>query len=151
MAPTPPPTPPEDPSAGPTEGPSAANPSPSVEWRLASPDGTQQFGPTVPAVFAQWITEGRVQPDWLVWRSDWSEWKTAAEAAADLPVPLLPAASPQAAPPQAHIEPSSSPLPTGASYTARRRRSKRQQRTLALVLGVVTLGLLGVLVWLVLG
>ena len=34
----------------------------------------------MPTVFAQWIAEGRVQPDWLVWRSDWGEWKTAAEA-----------------------------------------------------------------------
>ncbi len=143
--PEPPSQPPRQsgPQPSPPAAPAAAPP-PTVEWRLASPDGSQQFGPTVPAVFAQWIAEGRVQPDWLVWRSDWPEWKTAAEAASDLPVPLIP----QAPLPQAPTEAVSSPVPTGARYTARRRRSQRQRRTLVLVLGIATLLLLGVLVWL---
>lgn len=78
--------------AGAPRGPNAPGPAAAVaeapaEWRMAWPDG-QQFGPTVPTVFAQWIAAGRVSPDTLVWRTGWPDWRRADATNADLPAPL---------------------------------------------------------------
>ncbi|MGL4512576.1 MAG: hypothetical protein ACRCT8_05750 [Lacipirellulaceae bacterium] len=148
--------------------PVAAPPLPiAVEWRLASPDG-QQFGPTVPLVFAQWITEGRVQPDWLVWRNDWPEWRVAADVASELPAPLRTDSAPRARPAQVApppldpvppapprvASPATAPRPAlvavspSSDYTARRMRGARRQRSIVVALALVATALIGVLVWL---
>jgi hypothetical protein len=131
---------------------------------LASPDG-QQFGPTVPAVFAQWIAEGRVKPDWLVWRSDWPEWRVAAEVAGQLPTALPVAASvaPPAPPPAAPAPPAlpssgappANPQPAIKSptseYTVRRMRAARRRRVLVATLAIVAAALFGAFAWLTMG
>lgn len=134
----------------------APPPSEAVEWRLARPDG-EQFGPTVPTVFAQWIAAGRVGPDSLVWRTGWAEWRRAAEAAAELPAPLPESAVPPppgvTLPPP--LPPATTPEPRGgasapvaSAYVARRRQQARLRRwaTIGLaVLCVVLTALLAVL------
>lgn len=138
-----------------------------VEWRLANPQG-EQFGPTVPTLFAQWITQGRVPPDWLVWRTGWSEWRRADEAQAELPAPL-PTANPSETPPPLavssvsnlaqkpnKIKPSQSttssqqtviqPSPIN-EYTIRRKRGVKRQRIVIAVLGILSLALVGLLIW----
>lgn len=118
-----------------------------VEWRLASPDGAQQFGPTVEAVFAQWVREGRVRPDWLVWRTGWSDWRPAAAAAAELPgAPPPPPTAPAA--PVATAKPSRPNAGAIAEYRSRRQAARRTRVALAAVLGFVALGLIGLLAWL---
>ncbi|MEO0529211.1 MAG: GYF domain-containing protein [Planctomycetota bacterium] len=135
-----------------------------VEWRLAWPDG-QQFGPTVPTVFAQWIAAGRVPTDALVWRTGWADWRKASDAAADLPAPLpgsesaaetprgvaagvtLPPSPPDSAE-DASIEPvvaPAKPAPTGA-YALRRRREARRRRYFTIALAIDCLALLGMLI-----
>ncbi|TWT47279.1 DUF4339 domain-containing protein [Botrimarina hoheduenensis] len=130
-----------------------------IEWRAASPAG-EQFGPTVPVLFAQWIREGRIGPDWLVWRSDWPDWRTAAEAGPDLPAPLVGirprAAAPpsQVAAPPARVAP---PAVTGplspqrertstTEYSQRRKQVRRRQTLIAAVLLALVLIMVTVLV-----
>ena len=145
------------PDGGPAAPPPAPTAEQAVEWRLANPQG-EQFGPTVAAVFAQWIDEGRVQPDWLVWRTGWPEWKTARDAEPDLPAKLATAA-PAEAPPPPPAPNQSKPKPSQPStaqpeegadalYLARRKRGARRRRMIAVLLGLAVIGMLGVLVWL---
>jgi hypothetical protein len=41
------------------------------------PGAASQYGPAVGEEFRNWIKEGRVTGDTLVWRQDWAEWKLA--------------------------------------------------------------------------
>ena len=49
-----------------------------VVWYVR-PFGGGQFGPATTDVFRDWLAEGRLSPDSLVWREGWSEWKEAKE------------------------------------------------------------------------
>ena len=73
---------PESPGAAPTlpeSDPLAAN----VAWYV-QPSGGGQFGPATTEVFRQWLAEGRLSADSLVWREGWSAWKEAGEVFAQL-------------------------------------------------------------------
>ncbi len=120
-APPAPPTeggpPPEPVPAQPTSPPPAGVASePAVEWRMARASG-EQYGPTVPAVFAQWIAAGRVTPDTLVWRTGWPDWRRADAPNADLPAPLpgAPTEPPPLPAPGATLPP---PAPTASQSPA---------------------------------
>lgn len=150
----PPKAPPKPPPPGAGAGVAAA-----VEWRAASPQG-EQLGPTVPTVFAQWIRSGQIGPDWLVWRSDWTDWRTAAEAAADLPAPLIgvtPESTGSGTPAdhaatavKAATSAQPKPSVSATEFARRRRRTARRRMSIALALAAVTLVMGGVLVYLVL-
>lgn len=45
-------------------------------WYVQVPDG-ERFGPANSDFMKAWIAEGRVLPDYLVWRDGWSEWQSA--------------------------------------------------------------------------
>ena len=45
-------------------------------WYVRPPAGGQ-FGPARGDVMRQWIAEGRVSADSVVWREGWPDWKTA--------------------------------------------------------------------------
>lgn len=129
-----------------------------IEWRLANPEG-EQFGPTVPTVFAQWIVQGRVPDDWLVWRTGWSDWRRAGEAESELPAPLPQANFADTPPPL--TAPPRTQKTTGAKagsaktteinptsdYNQRRKRTARRQQFIIILLGVLTLLLVGVLAY----
>ncbi|QDT70565.1 hypothetical protein MalM25_35140 [Planctomycetes bacterium MalM25] len=137
-----------------------------VEWRVALADG-QQFGPTVPMIFAQWIVAGRVTPDALVWRTGWPEWRRADQAAAELPAPLPQTPESPAAPPLPEVPASATlppqaatpvvdapaprepePKPSGGSYQLRKQRQTRRRRNFTIGLAVVCFALAAMLVML---
>lgn len=49
---------------------------PDACWYVRPPTGGQ-YGPAKSDVMRQWIDEGRVTPDSLVWREGWSDWQSA--------------------------------------------------------------------------
>ena len=51
---------------------------PNVVWYVRPPTGGQ-FGPATSDVMRNWIDEGRVSPDSLVWREGWRDWQEASE------------------------------------------------------------------------
>lgn len=64
-----PPTPPQRPSAVSQQGSAAAE----AVWYVRTGD-TTQYGPLDAATFRQWIDQGRIADDALVWRSGWDQW-----------------------------------------------------------------------------
>lgn len=56
---------------------------PHASWYVRPTSGGQ-FGPATSHVMRQWIDEGRVAADSLVWRDGWAEWRTAKDVFPDL-------------------------------------------------------------------
>ena len=52
-------------------------------WYVRPPTGGQ-FGPATSDVMRNWIDEGRVSPDSVVWREGWRDWQEAASVFAQL-------------------------------------------------------------------
>lgn len=105
---------------------------------MQAADGNQ-YGPAVTSTFAAWIAEGRVQPESYLWREGWPDWRTAADAWAELPAPL-PGAT--AATPER-----SSAIDR---YARRKKQSSAAKALAALVLLALTLCLGGVLAYVLL-
>jgi len=55
----------------------------SASWYVRPPSGGQ-YGPANTTIFGQWIEEGRVASNSLVWRDGWQQWRSATEAFPDL-------------------------------------------------------------------
>lgn len=56
--------------------------SPNATWYVRPASGGQ-FGPAPSAVLWQWLLEGRVDVDALVWREDWPQWLPASQVFAE--------------------------------------------------------------------
>lgn len=105
----------------------AISEAPKLQWYVMPPGAASQYGPAVGEEFRNWIKEGRVTADTLVWRQDWPEWKLAgavfpelqAQAAGQAPVAVA-APTGYAIPTAAGALPTASgPLPMGvAAYPA---------------------------------
>lgn len=50
-------------------------------WFVRTSAG-EQYGPADTPTFREWVREGRVAPDCLVWQEGWPDWKPASEALA---------------------------------------------------------------------
>ncbi len=48
----------------------------SAVWYVRHPDGSQ-YGPAEQTTMRQWVAEGRVGPDSMVWHEGWSDWEIA--------------------------------------------------------------------------
>ena len=84
-APSPSPTPGGSPAVGVASDPISE--APKLQWYVMPPGATSQYGPAVGEEFRNWIKEGRVTGDTLVWRQDWSEWKLAGAVFPELAAP----------------------------------------------------------------
>jgi hypothetical protein len=69
---------------------------PNAIWYVRPTSGGQ-YGPARGDVFRQWIGEGRVTPESLVWREDWPDWRTASKVFPNLAAAAAAAASGPAA------------------------------------------------------
>jgi hypothetical protein len=54
-------------------------------WYVRPPSGGQ-FGPATGDVMRNWLTEGRVSTDSLVWREGWRDWQEAGQVFSQLRV-----------------------------------------------------------------
>lgn len=129
--------------------PSNARDQPKVQWYVR-PAAGGQYGPATTEEFQQWIADGRVDADSLVWRTGWPDWKRGAEATplaerqtADHPPAInQPRPAPNELPVQldAHSSRHGQPMTAQAYRDQRRRRNERAQRlTLGLALVTVIL------------
>ncbi len=51
--------------------------SPDAQWYVCPESGGKNYGPANAEVMRQWIGEGRILADHLVWREGWQEWQRA--------------------------------------------------------------------------
>jgi hypothetical protein len=72
-----------------------------VVWYVRPPSGGQ-YGPATSKLMRQWLAEGRISPNTLVWREGWRDWQQASDVfhqlrlnypAADVPY-MAPGSSP---------------------------------------------------------
>ncbi|HUY89378.1 MAG TPA: GYF domain-containing protein [Pirellulales bacterium] len=86
----------------------AISEAPKLQWYVMPPGAASQYGPAIGEEFRNWIKEGRVTADTLVWRQDWPEWKLAGA--------VFPELQPQAAgqAPVASVAPAGFAIPTAA-------------------------------------
>ncbi|HVW38785.1 MAG TPA: GYF domain-containing protein, partial [Pirellulales bacterium] len=101
-----------DPTPQAASSPSAAgdpiSEAPKLQWYVMPPGAASQYGPAVGEEFRNWIKEGRVTGDTLVWRQDWAEWKLAGAVFPELQsAPVGQAAA-------AHVAPAGFAIPTAA-------------------------------------
>lgn len=145
-------------------------------WHVRPPSGGV-YGPASDELIRTWISEYRVTPSSQLKRSDWKEWKVASEVFPDLlpksPQPSTPATTPT--PPAAiatsaaALKPDSTtpsidqtsdrvpsdlvvnePLIGDAKIGQKRMAKLRRRTTLVIALGIITLLLIGVLLFLTL-
>jgi len=79
--------------AEPTGGADPLAEAPNAVWYVRPPTGGQ-FGPAPADVMRNWIAEGRVSPDSLVWREGWRDWQEAGQVFAQLRGPAILSAAP---------------------------------------------------------
>ena len=135
--PTPDSAPPDTPTAKLPQAPGVTPPDPIAEdpnlvWYVRPPFG-DKFGPANGELLMDWIKEGRVSPDCLVWQQGWDDWKLASDTFPQMACPP--------APPTDHADPladsvaepanlaftqPSSPGTSAATNTSARRLGKQR-------------------------
>jgi hypothetical protein len=124
-----PPAPPAPPSGPPDPLAEAGD----VVWYVRPPSGGQ-YGPATGTVMHDWINEGRISADSLVWREGWRDWQEAGEVFPQLLQSVADPAAPQ---------PISAPAPPAPRMPPRRRSSTTQAIVIALlVLAVIVLAVI---------
>ena len=116
---------------------------PGAVWYVRHPVAGQ-FGPAPAELFRQWLNEGRITADSLVWREGWIDWQTARSifpqfAPAPVATPQLPF-EPAPAPSDAFGIPEVVPMLPGIKHGGRSR--KKTDKTMM----IMTLGMLVLLV-----
>ncbi len=109
---------------------------PAGTWHVR-PAAGGQYGPAPAETMGQWLIEGRVARDALVWRDDWSEWLSAEQAFSDYFV-IEPTAIDSRTAISATESPGSNtavaqPLLTTAGRSRLERKHKKRQRYIVIV------------------
>ncbi len=65
---------------------------PHLQWYVLPPGSITKYGPAAGDMMRNWVAEGRVPADSLVWREGWPQWRPAAEVFPQLRQALLPQA-----------------------------------------------------------
>lgn len=101
-------------------------------WYVRPPSGGQ-FGPATGDIMRQWLQEGRITPDTLVWREGWRDWREARGVFSSFGGAEFP--SPE------------SIFPAGASILARRspRPSKRLSLRILAILAITAIAAIAIL------
>lgn len=139
MVPAPPPPPPLP--AQQQEPPDPIAEAPDMIWYVRPPSGGQ-FGPATADIMRNWLTEGRVGTDSLVWREGWRDWQEAGDVFPQLrPGAAFGLFSPE------NIDPLSSNSHGQAQRLKARRHSDGTQFTIVLMLSIAVVVLSGVFVY----
>jgi hypothetical protein len=123
--------------AGPTDPFIAAG---DVVWYVRPPSGGQ-YGPATSNIVRQWLAEGRIGPNSLVWREGWRDWQQASEVFHQLRSNNPPADNTTA--PAASTEQNS--VPAGQLSTLRTPKNMLKLTTVLIILTLIIL--LSLFVW----
>jgi hypothetical protein len=92
-------------------GPSISQETAKVFWYVRPPDGGE-YGPAEPHIMQQWVSEGRVASEALVWRTGWPQWRLANSVFLELPTDPL-ASSGDDHDPSSKTDPATNPSAAG--------------------------------------
>ena len=115
---------------------------PHVVWYVRAPGGGQ-FGPAAADVMRNWISEGRVSPDSLVWREGWRDWQEASATFRELGGGVQDPSPADIVPEKRSLAARS----TGRRHGISRRRSGRPRALLITALILAVIVLLCLLIW----
>ncbi|MHB1033197.1 MAG: DUF4339 domain-containing protein [Pirellulales bacterium] len=129
---------------------------PNAVWYLRPASGGQ-YGPAVADLMRQWIAQGRVAGDSLVWREGWSDWRLASDAlgslgivqpAANLPASGVEPGNPAAGPLSIGFDDLGVPREesSGRHRISSRQRFKHTQPLVIMILLLALVVLIGVLI-----
>jgi uncharacterized protein DUF4339 len=79
---------PAPPAAPPMPDPIAE--APAMLWYVLPPGASSHYGPAAGDMFREWIVQGRVSADSMVWRQDWPQWQRAGSVLPQLAAPVAP-------------------------------------------------------------
>lgn len=128
---------------------------PHAEWYVRPQTGGE-FGPASNDVMRDWLSQGRVGPDSMVWRKDWDSWVQARGVFPDLSMPedhLTPAGLPRISEKETNVE-TINPAPDSTTSANKKMASNvesnpitaRQRRKTSLSLLIVIILAVGILV-----
>ena len=127
---------------------------PHAEWYVRPQTGGE-FGPASNDVMRDWLSQGRVGPDSMVWRKDWDSWVQARDVFPDLPMledHLTPAGLPRISEKETNVKtintaPNSTPVANKkmASNAELKHITVRQRRKTSLSLLIVIILAVGIL------
>lgn len=112
---------------------------PHAVWYVR-PAAGGQYGPARGDVLRQWMTEGRLAGDSLVWREGWADWKSAPDV-----FPELAGSAPSIVGPAVAVEGVSTAR--SGDYLARKRSNNSTAIAMMVLLGIVCVGLMIVLAY----
>jgi len=129
---------------------------PDLIWYVRSTSG-DQFGPAKGELFKNWIQEGRVGSDSLVWQEGWEDWKQAGEVFPQLASPPEPGDHLGATGTANDLASlnfgTTGPAETGTRSSASTRRTGSRNKStnstpiIVTLLAVASFALIGVLIW----
>jgi len=136
---------------------------PALQWYVGVAGSSTPYGPAKGDIFRGWITEGRVAPDSLVWREDWTDWRRADEVLPQMQPLTLPPHAPMASshpvpvPTWSNAAPLAAPIPASANNPPTLRQpvavppsQQLKSPPVALIaLAVVVLLLIPLLIWVI--
>jgi len=146
-------------SAAPAPQPAARAPqsdpiaeAPGASWYVRPPAGGQ-YGPAAGEVFRQWLSEGRVSAESLVWRDGWPDWRRADTVFSQLgasggqPASSIPMGTP--APANAPMEQSEmgTTSPPRSRHYARKKASNQMTAVVVVFLAIAAIALIAVFIW----
>ena len=135
-----------------------------ASWYVRPPSGGQ-YGPANTSIFGQWIEEGRVASNSLVWRDGWQQWRSATEAFPELAGQLPGGSQDQQVSETAreHLDQQrrvtettadrseqTNPLVAGENHFGEQTRNRSTRRAVMLLgLVVITVALVGALIYVI--
>ncbi len=113
-----------------------------VVWYVRPPVGGQ-YGPARGGILRQWLAEGRVTPDTLVWREGWRDWQ---KASAVFPQLRISGSLAESSLPSVKSLPTISAVAGQKSYEG---KSPKIQKVILSLLILALIFLLGIFFWLI--
>ncbi len=111
-----------------------------VVWYVRPLSGGQ-YGPATSNIMRQWLTEGRVSPDTLVWREGWRDWQQAGEVFPQLQNKDAPAEMAKS------DEPAAQPISSLIRQEIGRQTPQNMLRLIVIFIVLTVIIITGLLVW----
>jgi hypothetical protein len=119
-----------------------------VSWYVR-PGAGGQYGPADTETFRQWVREGRVTADSLIWRDGWPNWQSAHEVMEFKLATHVDSSPAQAGRIMLQCEAKAEHASPAERYLAQKSRNARRSVSTIVILGIVAFALLITLIYII--